>query len=354
LSASRPPERILAVNCFVGPSNDLYHLSHVLTGLCELAAAGDIDLRLLPADDDDAQPLESAALEAQVSDGGEPLAISFDVYDRSGDFHPASIANCSICFKRSFYRPHLDRLQPTVKTVVLPFGINYGCRSAAGERFLRAAGLRLDQGLNRYLCVLPFEAFEQPPNTPVESSIVFQTRAWAPDSTSDNVEEVNESRARIIRTLRKAFPGRFHGGFVPNSYALENYPDLLTPYPDLLHQYVPFSKRHLIGVGTRGLHQSVPFKIPEYLAGSHAIVSEPLRCEFPAPLQDSSHFLQFETAEECVAQCDRVLSGAALARELREASWRYYSSEVRPAQHMASLLERALAVSTELHRRRYS
>jgi hypothetical protein len=335
---------MLTVTCYVGPSHDLYHLSHALTGLCELAATGRIDLRLLPAPGDGAQPLESAVLVAEVSDGRQPLALSFDVYDRSGDFHPAAIKNCSICFKRSFQRPHLDRFPATVKTAVLPFGMNYGCRSAAGERFLRAAGLRLDESLNRYLSVLPFEEFEQPPNTPVESSIVFQTRAWAPESTSDNVEEVNESRARIIRELRKAFPGRFHGGFVPNSYARENYADLLTAYPDLLHQYVPFSKRRLIGVSTRGLHQSVPFKIPEYLAGSHAIVSEPLRCEFPAPFQDSGHFLQFETADECVAQCDRVLSDAAMAQELREASWRYYSSEVRPAQHIAALLERAMGL----------
>ena len=340
------------MTCHVGPSHDLYHLSHVLTGLCELATSGRIDLRLLPADGDGGQPLESAALVAEVSDGGEPLPISFDVSDRSGDFHPAAINSCSICFKRSFYRPHLDRLPSTVKTAVLPFGMNYGCRSAAGERFLRAAGLRLDESLNRYLSVLPFEEFEQRPNVPVESSIVFQTRAWAPESTSDNVEDVNESRARIIRALRRAFPRRFHGGFVPNLYARQNYADLLTPYPDLLHQYVPFSKRHLIGVSTRGLHQSVPFKIPEYLAASHAIVSEPLRCEFPVPFQDSDHFLQFETVDGCVAQCDRILSDASLAQELRETSWRYYSSEVRPAEHMAALLERAMAVSTELHSRR--
>jgi hypothetical protein len=222
---------------------------------------------------------------------------------------------------------------------ILPYGLNYACRSRLGERLLLQA--KVSGCLTRYRNTLPIAHFEQGPEVPARSSIVFQTRAWAPESTSDNADEVNEARARIIRQLQKAFPKQFEGGFVPNTYARERYRDLISTYPHEPGQYVTFSKRHLIGISSRGLHESIPFKVPEYMAASIAIVSEPLRNDLPSPFLDHSGYLEFLTADECVSQCDRILTNRKLADDLRQASWRYYMTEVRPAQHTANLLERA-------------
>jgi len=156
------------------------------------------------------------------------------------------------------------------------------------------------------------------------------------------VEEVNESRAAIIRALRKSFPGRFHGGFVRSPHALQRYSDLLSEYSSEQGEYVRLRKSCLVAISSRGLHHSIPFKVPENMAASLAIVSEPLGTELPVPYVAGTDFLEFRTPEECVEQCDHLLSDASLAGSLRQASWRYYESQVRPAQHVGNLLEQAL------------
>jgi hypothetical protein len=341
-------ERPVSVTCYITPAHDLYHLSSILTGLCELADEGRIELRLEPVLDDARKPLEAIAMRAVVVWGRRATDIVFEVYDRSDRFEMPLLERCDIYFKRSFYEPDIRNLDHEWQQKVVPFGFNYGCCSMAGEARLLAADLAGRGFLNRYLLERPFESFEQSPSTTVSPSIVFQTRAWAPESISDDADEINDSRVRIIRALRKAFPGRFHGGFMHSDFASEHYPELLAEHSTEESAYVRLVKRHLIGISTHGLHYSVPFKVPEYLAASIAVVSEPLRNGFPVPFVDGQHFLAFREPDECIAQCDRILSDAHLAAELREASWQYYRSEIRPAQHVASLLDRAFSRAIKL------
>jgi Glycosyl transferases group 1 len=85
-----------------------------------------------------------------------------------------------------------------------------------------------------------------------------------------------------------------------------------------------------------------PFKLPEMMASSRAIVSHSLRTEFPALYLPGTHFLEFRSPEECVEQCGRILSDPSLARSLRQASWQYYQSQVRPGRHVGNLADRAI------------
>ncbi|MBV9307069.1 MAG: hypothetical protein JOZ45_13060 [Acidobacteriaceae bacterium] len=324
------------VTCHVGPSHDLYHLSKVLSGLGELAAAGSVKLRLEPIRGAAESSPQCASLYASI----EGISAVFDVYDASNHFEIDLLEHCNIYFKRSFFPTDLQLLPAELRAKIVPFGLNYACRSATAEPLLLASGI--NTVMSRYQETRTISEFEQSPDAPVLQSIVFQTRAWAPDSTGDNVEEVNESRAGIIRALRKNFPRKFAGGFVFSPYAQQRYPDLISTYPSEESAYCGLCKNQLIGVSTRGLHRSVPFKIPEYMATSLAIVSEPLRNELPVPFISGRDFLEFHTSEECVEQCERILSRHSLAEALREASWRYYESEVRPAMHIANLLKRSL------------
>jgi Glycosyl transferases group 1 len=337
----RTAKHPVAVTCYIGPAQDLYHLSNVLTGFCELASEGRIELSLKPVLYDLRNPSEVAAMRAEALRDGSAIEVAFDVYDRSERFETDLLERCDIYFKRSYYRPDILRLTKNWQPKVVPFGFNYACRSATGEPRLRAAGLGRSDSLDRYL-VPPFESFEQSPSVTASPSIVFQTRAWSPESTSDDAEEVNDSRVQIIRALRKAFPGRFDGGFTRTLFASQRYPDLVSEHPSEPEEYLRFLKGHLIGISTHGLHHSVPFKLPEYAAASIAIVSEPPQHGFPVPFIDGRNFLAFRGPEECIQQCDRILSDAHLARELREASWRYYHADIRPAQHVGNLLEQVL------------
>jgi len=341
------PERRYEVTAYLGPEHDLYHLSKVLTGLAALAACSQSALQFEPVADATVRPVTSAAMHVLVKRDGKGMDIAFDLYDRSDRFDSALLEHTDIYFKRSFYRPHLGMLPVEWRNKIKPFGLNYACQSVAGEARLAEAPLCLNQSLNRYRTVRPAGDFEQPPDASVMPSIIFQTRAWAPESTSDDAPEVNESRARIIRALRKAFPDRFSGGFAPNPFACQHYSDLVSEHPNEPADYLRFTKRHLIGVSSRGLHKSEPFKLAEYMAASLAIVSEPVRNKFSPLLSAGSNLLEFRTPEECVEGCSRILSSPALAAELREASWRYYQSHVEPARHIENLLNHAFESETE-------
>lgn len=332
---------MLAVICHVGPAHDLDHLSKVITGLCELAEKGSIELQLKPAIGDARGLQKSVVMKATIFRAGQSKEVAFDVHDRSDLFDMALLGRCDVYWKRSFHRLDIERLPTTWRSTVAPLGLNHACRSANGEARLFSAKLDLGESLNRYRALLSFADFEQGPDVYVDPIIIFQTRVWAPGSTSDDVEAVNESRAQIMRALRKAFPNRFHGGFVPNAFARQFYPELLLSHSDQQGAYLDFCKRHLIGVSSRGLHHSAPFKLAEYMAASMAIVSEPVRSALHAPLVDGIDFLEFHEPEECVAMCDRLLTNPALAAHLRQASWRRYLSEVHPARQVEHLMQRA-------------
>ena len=105
-------------------------------------------------------------------------------------------------------------------------------------------------------------------------------------------------------------------------------------YPRLL-------RRPLIAVYSRGMRNSLAFKMSEYLAASRCIVGHAPRSELPQALEPGTHFLPFETPEECVAQCEHLLSQPAEASAMRHANWSYYQAHVEPAAHLQDVLSRA-------------
>jgi hypothetical protein len=335
------------VICHVGPAHELDHLSKVVTGLCELAEGGSIELQLKPAIGDPALQ-KTAVMHATIVRAGHSKEVAFDVHDRSDRFDMELLRRCDVYWKRSFRHLDIEKLPAVGRSTVAPLGLNHACQSASGESRLFSAKLDLGESLNGYRNLLSFADFEQGPDIQVDPMIVFQTRAWAPGSTSDDTEVVNESRAQIIQALRKAFPNRFHGGFARTPFARQLYPELISPYPDQQGAYLDFCKRHLIGISSRGLHHSEPFKLAEYMAASMAIVSAPMRSALHAPIVDGVDFLEFRKAEECVAMCDRLLTNPALAAELRQASWQRYLSEVHPARQVENLMQRAFNRSPAL------
>ena len=90
-----------------------------------------------------------------------------------------------------------------------------------------------------------------------------------------------------------------------------------------LRGHVELSKRCFINVNTAGLHDSTSWKIPEYMAGSRCIVSEPLTYETAVPLIEGKHYLPFRTPEVCVRACEQNLSGdAESANTMRKDNFR--------------------------------
>jgi hypothetical protein len=331
-------------------AQDFYNASGVYAGLDVLARSGEIRLELQragPHEQDLVQDPLTVCLRVQRGEQAAPTLLAIDLHDQSDAYCREALRRCDVCFKRSFHRSDLAGLPAELAAKVRPLGLNYPCRTRGSTlRLLRRAGLGLilrgSSGWRRLrLClVLPqIAAFEQPPNTKLEPTVVFQTRVWEPHETGDGeCQAINEGRVALIRALRDEFGERFRGGLVPTSLALEKYPAEVSRFRARRSLYIAMSKRNLIGVYSRGLHQSTAFKLPEYLAASQCIVAEPPRNESPQPLEAGRHFLPFQTPEECVAACRRLLADERLAAEMRRANHDYYRSEVEPAAHLRNVI----------------
>jgi hypothetical protein len=189
--------------------------------------------------------------------------------------------------------------------------------------------------------------FELEPSVPLRPEIVFQTRVWTEaDCSTEPVEPLNESRVALVRALRQSFPKHFRGGVIPTKLARERYPDALTAEPTRPAGYLTASRESLIGISTRGLHHSTPFKLPEYLAGSKCVVSEPVRNELPDALEDGREVLWFRGVDECLAKCEELLRRPEQAREVRHNAWKYYQEHVAPTAHVRKCLGKVMAAVT--------
>jgi hypothetical protein len=197
------------------------------------------------------------------------------------------------------------------------------------------------QRVRQYLATPSQAAFEQNPDVAVEPAVMFQTRLWTADEIPpEEVKPLNESRVAMVRALKNAFGTRFVGGLVPTAYAREHYQDELTPHSARYSDYLRLKKRCLISVYTRGVEHSLAFKLGETLAAAQCLVSVPLRYELPRPLVAGEHYLPFETPDEAVAACRRLLDNPQLASRMRHANFEYYRREVEPSAHVANVLRR--------------
>jgi hypothetical protein len=276
--------------------------------------------------------------------GGKMLA--FDVRDQSFSVCLETLEHADIYFKRSYYEPDLAPIPQVLRRKIRPMGLNYPMKTRGSAALVARMVLRrpfsaykLRASLRRFVVLADAESFERSPETKADPVVFFQTRVWSSSEViGDDVAAVNESRVATVRLLRKRFGDRFRGGLVPTEFARREYPDLVTTEPYVHSAYARSSRTTLIGVYTRGLFDSLAFKLPEYLAGSKCIVSERLRNTLPVPLQEGHNLLQFDTTEECAELCDTLLSNPQLCREMQAANWEYYRRNVRFDQRVGQWL----------------
>jgi hypothetical protein len=308
----------MRVRCYVGRSVQLSYLGHSLAGLFD-------------------QPDCSVTLEI-VDWVGDAQCIAIDVdgtrlvievYDQTDLWNLELLDWCDVYAKRN-----IDPLRAgPMAHKVIPYGMNLASHSKRSVLAVLAAmaaafpsGFRPRlSAIYCYVVTPHWMDFEHDPSMPVEDEILYQTRVWDPvDSAEDT--SINDERIALLRALRAEFKHRLVGGVVPNDYARRKYPDLITRIPSRHRQYISSAKRPAIAIYSRGLFGSIAFKMPEYLAASKCIVSDPITNLLPSPL---SHVLQYSSAEECVARCQAALSSRDLIRYQRERSWSYYKEHVR-------------------------
>jgi hypothetical protein len=346
------------VTCYIEASQNLYALSKVHTGLCLLAAGGEIELRFAAPPKDRHFFCEEGLTAISIrAESGEERLAAIDVYDRADVFGRELMGCCDLYFKRSYHAAETARLPAAFESKVVPFGMNYACHASGKywraiarpmlgklRRAISGGPSAVKDALLQVLMIPRYELVELEPPIPLRLEIVFQTRVWTPaDCSTEPVEPLNESRVALVRALRKSFPRHFRGGVIATKLARERYRDALTKEPTRPAGYLAAGRGSLIGISTRGLHHSTPFKLPEYLAGSKCVVSEPVRNELPDALEDGREVMWFRGIDECLARCEELLRRPERARELRHNAWKYYREHVAPAAHVRKCLAEVMA-----------
>jgi hypothetical protein len=344
-------DRVVA---YLDLDQELYHTSYVYTGLALLARSGGIKLELRtpePSDWRKAEPGDVCVHLEVCSPGMAPLLVSIDLWDRSDRFSAPALEHADMYYKRSFFQPDLERIRHSARARVRPFGINYSCRTASTILPLLRGGIRqksLQRGRELIRAVYDYWRLRRPgeftwsPEQPKSSLVLLQTRVWEPHEViGDQAEIINDQRAGLVRALKSAFGPRFAGGLVPNALARRQYPDLLTASRSDPKSYTRLTRTALIGIYTRGLHHSTAWKLGEYFAASMGVVAEPIRNALPAPVVPGKHVLNYTTADECIAACERILGDRTLQQSLRESAYQYYVEHIEPAAHIARCINDA-------------
>jgi hypothetical protein len=357
---------VTATRCQMIATSRADHLAQLYTGFSMLDRAGEIELSQrvhcieLNRPDQPAH-LRSARQQHLQVIVNDDVRVLFDMHD-SWEIDQDAAERADFYFKRS-YAP--EKIPLAMRARVFPFGLNYvvypdhfdrfevhrsvglrrGTSVLQGVAASTAAQLRLTRGRFRpYLSKMTAR-----PDPTVEPRVIFMARAWDPveggDRSPEKVEQrirINDVRAACIAQLRRAFGTRFFGGLQPTEYARSQYPSALVDDPRLCEQgrYVELLRQFPICVATTGLHDSIGFKLPEYVAFSKAIVSERLNYVVPGGFCEGRNYLEFGTADECVEAVGRLFESSSLREALMENNWRYYADFGRPD----ALVRRALRI----------
>lgn len=336
------------VTLYLSPHHDLYHSSYIIAACSALSGRGittSIEL------DGTVDPIVPRVHVGEVR-------IAIDLHDSSKRFSDRSWRECDVYAKRSYFARDVP-VEYGAK--VVPFGLNYACRTFAGATALVGLFVRHPAtvaGMRPWIYArLPRAAqFECDPQQEVEPTILFQTRVWERHEIGpgDDINIVNGRRVALVLALRRAFGRRFKGGLIPTPLAKREYPEAITTEPSGSGRYLRNVGHALVTISTRGLHNSTPFKMLEYLAASKCIVTEPMQNAPAVPLTQGVNYLTFEEVQECLSRCDALLSNVKVATDMRHANWEHYQRYLRFDRRILLLANQArdvpwLVTATRVH-----
>jgi hypothetical protein len=345
--------------------SDLIMTSYATAGLIDAAKRGSIDLEFrLPLRPDVMGRYRGRAtlwLSVRAGGGRERLAC-LDLHDKSNYFCRAGLDLSALYFKSNFSYAEVDRLPADQRKKLRPLGPFWYCRSnhdrALGIRVLGStlSNLRwairnrsrigvstLTANLKRYARYRNYARVvdcEASADAPVAKKVFFYALCYPEGRGND---EINRTRAAVIRALRAMLKERFVGGFTPDSNAQALFPDCVSPRLDA-DAYVRAIKESLICIYTNGNQGCISSKLDMFLAAAKVIVAEPWDGELVAPLTDGRDVFLFRSADECAEICRHLLDDDASCSLARNRAARYYADYVKPSARIESVVKQVLAV----------
>ena len=358
-------ERSYAVRWLVSPTHRLELSASFVAGLSSMARSGAVSLTLEPHRNPDS--LEGI-VRWDVREIGRDIQrkIALDEFDRNDVFDLATLGEVDLYFKRSYSPRALLSLPEESRSKIRPSGVVFGCLTSGSWRLSARAALtssaaelgtqglgglgptirRVVQNADHIQGYLNVSAYERLPSDPLLEQVVFQSRIWPeePDPLIDR-RAANAERIAIVRALRAEFGRDDLVGLIHSDLAAKTAPDAQLGRRVSRKEYARQLRTSLIAVISHGLDGSGGYKIGESLAAGCALVIQPFLFELPEPMLPEVNYLPFQTPEECVTQCTRLLADRPLAERMRAANQKYYRDFVQPVAFVRRLLARAFTAA---------
>lgn len=168
------------------------------------------------------------------------------------------------------------------------------------------------------------------------------TRLWDYTAKRDEINEqrkcINRIRIETIKALKNEFGSAFFGGIFPNKMS-EKYPDLvLSRFDTQKYSYIKRLRSSTICIATTGLHDSIGWKMPEYVAASKCIISEPLLYEVTGDFKEKVNYLEYTDVDTLISHVHRLLDDNDMRFNMQICNYRYYREYLRPDSLMLNLI----------------
>jgi hypothetical protein len=353
--------------------NEPRYCAYLYCGLYDLVAEGAVQLDFKHKFLFVPREIYCTLLEVRECTTGSRRIIAIDWRDNADVLCKHKLAACDLYYKRNYIpeitnpacpAEHRDKLRPLGITLIMR-----GDRERPSQ-VIRSQGLWRDEKpwhrkSPREIMHSLYRSWKQPEVVRsrsrqqifeadglhgAQNRVLFQTRAFSPESSAfpEDTHATTEERAQYIRALKAALGDQFVGGFVPDAYARQHYPDCVAPEQLGQHAYMQLVRSSRICIYSRGLRDSPANKLGEYLASSRCIVSQRFKTHLPAPLEDGRDVLFFDTAEELVEKCRLLLNDEELQQRLSTGARDYYQMHVKPRQRVLQIFQEAFAPATQL------
>jgi hypothetical protein len=251
-----------------------------------------------------------------------------------------------------FKRSYSDDLNASLRnrSKIYPLGLNY----QVNDRKRNIQKKLSKKSLKKYLLnsvtppllgsMMSVESFEQYPffKPKEERTILFMTRLWDYTARRDDVNEqrkhINKTRIEAIKALKNEFGSAFYGGIFPNKMS-EKYPDLiLSRFDTQKCNYIKRLRSSSICIATTGLHNSIGWKMAEYVAASKCIISESLQYNVAGNFIKGVNYLEYTDVETLISSVHKLLDDDDLYFNMQISNYRYYNEYLRPDSLMLNLI----------------
>lgn len=326
------------------PYFESQHLSQLYAGFEMLQKQGIAEVTLRPGSGDLLKPMLRVIVNDKFNllydtmdglnwvDGDLNDNLSYFKKNFKADFY----------FKRSFVHQLIEYAPENCQ--VYPLGLNYPIsprhlfRRNFKDRVKNA--IRNNYFLSNYLKIIDsdifsenFEFFPVPDKT---NRVLFLTRLWNPREVKQEKlqaerDSMNKFRIQCIRQCKREFGQHFIGGIQMDDFSVSECRELAIPYSLSRREvYLNSVKNSNICVATTGLHNSMGFKLGEYVAASRAIVTEPLHYELPGKFENNNNYLSFTDTDGLIRHIYSLFNDKVAMQRMMNNNFQYYNTNLRP------------------------